>query len=260
MKPRTPVFEPRPAIIGHRGLGGGTRLGLLENTLDSFVAAAEHGLVWVELDVRRSSDDGLVVHHNPTTDDSAFVIEQTTKDLAADGMSLLDKVLDALPAEVAVNIDVKTELEDAVTPPRRRTGALLVPVLRRELRRRRLFVSSFDPALLLYLRDEVPAVPLGLLTWVDFPLRQAVPAAAHLGMQVVGLHVGSFGPNRVEPGPVHRPAEYAVGIAHEAGLEVAAWCPSAETCTNLVQAGVDAMIVNDVPGVLAALGHVAGDE
>lgn len=257
MTPRPSIFAPPPAVVAHRGFGHGVTDGYAENTLDSYRAAVEHGAQWVEVDVRRSRDDRLVAHHNPTTDDGAFIIERSAKELTATGMATLDEVLDAMPPEVGINVDVKTELEDAVTRPDGRTGALLAEVLRRERRRRRLFVSSFDPSVLLYLRDEVGELSLGLITWVDFPLRHAVPAAAHLGMQAVCLHVGSFGPNRIESGPVHRPVEYAVEVAHRAGLEMAAWCPDADTAVAFVRAGVDAVVVNDIPGVIAALGPYA---
>lgn len=253
MSSRPATFGPAPVVIGHRGFGHGVIDGYTENTLDSYRAAVDQGAPWVEVDVRRSRDDRLVVHHNPTTDDGAFIVERDTAELAAGGMATLDEVLDMLPAHIGLNIDVKTELEDAVTAPDRRTGGLLAPVLRREQHRRRLFVSSFDPAVLLHLRGEAPGLPFGLLTWVDFPLRHAVPAAAHLGMQAVGVHVGSFGPNRVEYGPVHRPLEYAVDITHRAGLDLVAWCPDAATAVAFVRTGVDAVVVNDVPGVLAAL-------
>lgn len=251
---QTPIFEPKPAVIGHRGLGRGQVGSYTENTLGSYLAAVQHGVRWVEVDVRRSADDELVVHHDPTTPDGTFIVEQTADEAAAKGVVRFAEVLEALPPEAGVNIDVKTELEDAVHTPDRRTGALLARVLAREVGRRQLFTSSFDPSLLLYLRERVPALPLGLIAWVCFPLRHAVPAATHLDMQAVCLHVDSFGPNRIEPRPVHRPLEYSVDVAHEAGLEVLAWCPDSEAAIRLTKAGVDAVCVNDVLRVLGALG------
>lgn len=248
-----PLFAPRPTVVGHRGLGGGVVDNCAENTVGSYLAAVAYGLRWVEVDVRRSGDDQLVVHHDPTTPDGKFIIEQPAAAVEGKGVARLAEILDALPGAIGVNVDVKTELEDAVCPPDRRTGALLAPVLARESGRRPLFVSSFDPALLLELRESVPGTPLGLITWVHFPLRHAVPAAAHLGMQAVCLHSGSLGPNPVEHGPVHRPVDYSVRIAHEAGLEVLAWCPDPESALRFADADVDAVCVNDVPGVLEAL-------
>ncbi|NED53530.1 glycerophosphodiester phosphodiesterase, partial [Micromonospora aurantiaca] len=50
-----------------------------------------------------------------------------------------------------------------------------------------------------------------------------------------------------------RPLEHCVNVAHKAGLETIAWCPSAEAAPTYAEAGFDAMVVNDVPGVLAAV-------
>jgi glycerophosphoryl diester phosphodiesterase len=161
------------------------------------------------------------------------------------------EIFDALPPEVAVDVDVKTILEDAVDAPARRTGALLLPLLVREARRRPLLVTSFDPALLLHLRENLPGVPLGLLTWLSFPLWHGVSAAANLGLQAVGMHTGSFGLDRGDARI--RPLDHCVDIAHKAGLEVMAWCPAAKDAARYADGGVDALVVNDIPGVLSAL-------
>jgi glycerophosphoryl diester phosphodiesterase len=152
-----------------------------------------------------------------------------------------------------VALDVKTVLEDAVHPAARRTAALLAPLLEREAGRRPLLVTSFDPAALLALRERVPAPAYGLISWIDFPLRHAVATAAGLGLDVVAVHLGSFGPNRVEPGPVHRPARDSIATAHDAGLEVLAWCPDPGAALELVAAGVDALVLNDVLSAVPAV-------
>ncbi|WP_131743409.1 glycerophosphodiester phosphodiesterase [Actinomadura roseirufa] len=248
------IFERPPAVIGHRGLGAGDLPApggatVAENTLPSLLAAVAAGLSWVEIDVTRTADGGLVLRHDPTTPDGAYVVDQRA---AASGLPRLEEIFEALPAGVAVDVDVKTVLEDALDAPSRRTGALLAPVLRREARRRPLLVTSFDPALLLHLREELPGVPLGLLTWLRFPLWHGVPAAAGLGLQAVGVHTGSCGLDH--PDTRLRPLEHCVAVAHKAGLEVIAWCPTAERAPDYAAAGFDAMVVNDVPGVLASLG------
>lgn len=253
-RPAGSVFAPTPAIIGHRGLGAGDVDGRRENTLDSCLAAVDAGVGWVEVDARRSADDVIVVGHNPTTGDGEFIVDQAADSVTAKGVARLADILDGLPPSVGVNVDVKSELEDAVCPAASCTDSLLAPLLAARRDVRPLFVSSFDPALLLRLREELPRLPLGLLAWIDFPLRHAVPAAARLGLDAVCLHAGSFGPNRIEHHPeVHRPPKYSVQIAHEAGLQVLAWCPEPERVESFADAGVDAICVNDVPRSLAAL-------
>ena len=245
------IFESKPTIVGHRGFGAGTRGGYPENTLESYLAAVAHGLSWIELDARRSLDGQLVVRHDPVTADGEFVAGRTADELAASGILRLEDVMAALPPGVAVNIDVKTIIEDALDPPHRRTGALVAEALARYAGRRRLFVSSFDPSLLTYLKerkDTLPGIPLGLITWLNFPVWHAIPAAANLGLDAVCLHTGTF---RLRPAELS--AETVIGLAHQAGLEVLAWSPTPEMAVRLASAGADALAVDDVPGVLAAL-------
>jgi glycerophosphoryl diester phosphodiesterase len=214
------------------------------------LAAVALGVDWVELDVSRTRDDVLVVHHNPATTDGRFLVDHSAAELAGDGIARLDDVLDALPGDVAIDVDLKPVLEDATSSAAADTAGLLLPVLRREMARRRLLVTTFDVAALGWLRDELPGLPCGLLTWLDFPLRIAVPMAARFGAAVVGLHFRSFGANPIEPGLVHRDLATNVAVAHAAGLEVLAWCPGEDEVGALVGAGVDAICVNDVPRLL----------
>ncbi|MBO0772987.1 MAG: hypothetical protein J2P35_16140, partial [Actinobacteria bacterium] len=118
---------------------------------------------------------------------------------------------------------------------------------------------SFDPSLLVYLRDQgdFPApVPLGLITWLNFPVWHALPAAAGLGLDAVCLHIGSFALHREQPRPQDHTIEKVISVAHQAGLEVLAWCPAPEAAVRLAAAGADALSVNDVPEVVAALAGV----
>ena len=98
-----------------------------------------------------------------------------------------------------------------------------------------------------------PSVPLGLLTWMRFPLRKAIPAAVHLGVEVVAPHATSF-PEPGEGPALERPAGESVELAHRAGLEVLGWGGSHERAAELIAAGVDCLVVDDVPA--AARGHL----
>ncbi len=252
-----PTAEPfaagRPTLLGHRGLGRGTVAGHDENTVGSMLAALDAGADGVEVDVARTRDASLVVRHDPSLPDGRFLVDVDRADAEAAGVVGLDELLDALPPGVLVDLDLKSVLEDALDPPGARSDALLARLLGTELRRRPVLVTSFDAAALLRLREAAPSAAYGLLTWVDFPLRHAVATAAGLRFDVVGLHHGSFGPNRVETGPVHRPPAVSVRTAHDAGLQVLAWCPEPAAARELVAAGVDALVVNDVEQAVHAL-------
>jgi glycerophosphoryl diester phosphodiesterase len=241
-----------PTLLGHRGLGKGTVDGHAENTVASMLGALDAGADGLEVDVARTADGALVVSHDPALPDGRFLVDVAAADATTAGLVLLAELLDTVPAGVPVDLDLKSVLEDATDTASRRTDALLAPLLAEEVRRRPVLVTSFDPAALLRLREAVPAAAYGLLAWVDFPLRHAVATAAGLGLDLVGLHHGSFGPNRVESGPVHRPPGVSVDVAHQAGLHVLAWCPEPAVAAGLVAAGIDVLVVNDVSAAVAA--------
>ena len=250
------IFDMKPSIVGHRGFGSGHRGGYRENTVGSFLAAVACGLSWVELDVHRSRDGELMVRHDPVSPAGDAIVTRTAAELAGDGVASLADVLAALPADVAVNIDVKTIIDDAVDPLAQRTYALLAEVLQRERGTRRFLVSSFDPSAVTYLadrRESTGEVALGLITGIDFPAQHAVPAAANLGLDAVCLHTGTLNLHRDQMGPADLSADRIMQTAHDAGLEVLTWSPSPAEAVRLVQAGADAVCVNDIPGVQAAL-------
>jgi glycerophosphoryl diester phosphodiesterase len=276
------IFDARPTLVGHRGFGAGERAGYRENTVESFQAAAASGLPWVELDVQRSADGELVVRHDPVTPAGDLIITRTAAQLAESGILPLDEVLAALPAGLGVDIDVKTIIEDAADPPGRRTAALVAAALARHRDSRPLLVSSFDPSVLVYLREReaVPGdVALGLLTGRGFPARHAIPAAVNLGLDVACLHTsavlggsaagggaiagggstaaGGSAPGGGSAGGAARPGELtAVAViqaAREAGLEVLVWVADPAEAVALARAGADAICIDDVPRVLAAL-------
>lgn len=216
-----------------------------ENTLGSYRAAVAAGFRWVEVDARVTADSVLVARHDPVVDDGRFIADLTAAETDELGVMRVADLLDDLPPAVAVDIDVKTSLEDALRSRASTTAARVADLAAAERARRRVLVTSFDPAALLIVRERAPAVPTGLLTWTRFPLRKAIPAAAHLGVDVVIAHVESFAPadsgRRLE-----REAARSVAVAHAAGLQVGAWCPDAESARQLAAAGVDCLVVDGI--------------
>ncbi len=253
MPRREPLFRGRPTVIGHRGSGARTPGELRENSVRSLLAAVGSGIEWVELDAHRCFD-GVALLHDPFHGAGEFVINRTVEELRTSGVDDLVAALDALPPSVGVDIDVKSSLEDAAAGADGSTAAVLAPLVQRELSRRPLLVTSFDPAVLIELRARVADARLGLLTWYRFPLRMAVAAAARLRMDVLALEVTSLGAADPQGGFVLRPdAEQALDVAHAAGLEVLVWCPDPTVTAVLADAGVDAVVVDDVSAWRAAM-------
>jgi glycerophosphoryl diester phosphodiesterase len=237
---RAAVFADPPVLCGHRGSGKGTVAGHRENTLGSFRAAVAAGLGWVEADARVNADGVLVSRHDPAVEDGRFVSELSSAETNELGLMRVADLFEDLPAHVGVDLDVKTSLEDALRP-RGSTTAALVADLVAGSSARPLVVSSFDPSVLLIVRERLPDVATGLLTWRRFPLRKSIAAAVHLGAQVVAPHFESFS------APLERPPEELVRVAHEAGLQVLTWSMGPGDRDGLIAAGVDCLVIDDVP-------------
>lgn len=241
-----------PTLIGHRGLGRGTVDGHPQNSLGSFLAALDAGVQWVEVDVRRTADDVLVVAHDAAYPDGTFLVDLPADEVRRRGTLVLADLLEALPDDAGVSVDLKTPMEDACRPDDATTAAFVADVAARELDRRPLWVTSFDPGALALLRRRRPAVPLGLLTWHGFPAEHAVAAAAHLDVQVLALNVTSLWPVNPPSGGV-RPLDHVLSLLHRSGRELAVWCPQAARARELVDAGADALFLDDVPATVRAL-------
>ena len=94
----------RPLVLGHRGASAVSP----ENTVVAFERARDLGADGVELDVRRSRDGVLVVHHDPAIAGGHAIAELTWAELRAarPDLATLDEALDACRGLV-VNAEVK---------------------------------------------------------------------------------------------------------------------------------------------------------
>ena len=90
-------------VIAHRGASKAEP----ENTVAAFRRAASMGSHAVELDVRRTLDGVLVVHHNPTVDDGRVIAECEFADLP-EHVCTLDEALDAC-RPMWVNVEIKND-------------------------------------------------------------------------------------------------------------------------------------------------------
>ncbi len=199
--------------IAHRGASGY----LPENTLAAFRLAVEQGADAVELDVHLSADGYLVVMHDPTvdrtTDGHGYVRDMTLAEIRrlrsrGEPVPLLEEVLEALPRNVLVAIEVKNGpiyyhgIEDAV-----------VSVLLRYQRVESSLVISFDHQVVRQVRNLAPEVRTGVL-FVCSPVRPAYLARAAAAQAVLPhwAYVTSG----------------LVSSAHRAGLPVYAWVADEE--------------------------------
>jgi glycerophosphoryl diester phosphodiesterase len=221
-------------IIGHRGASRAER----ENTLAAFSRAVAMGADGVELDVRRTADDHLVVHHDPRLADGRVIVETPAADMP-DHVPGLAAALDAC-AGVFVNIEIKNDPTEPDHDPTdwvaHRVGELLV----RRGGGVRWLISSFRFETVGVCRTVLPSVRTAwLVEDLDDDVVARTVAAGHAA---------------VHPA-VDTLTEHAVRAAHGVGLAVNTWtCDDPARIRELIAWGVDGICTN-VPDIALAVRH-----
>jgi glycerophosphoryl diester phosphodiesterase len=264
-----------PRLIAHRGFAGA----FPENTVAAFAAAVDRGADAVELDVMPCDDGDVVVFHDdrlegddrPLTDCEGVVWETPCEEvLAAEVLESghtvprLTDVLDALPTDVAVNVELKNPGSADVRPNESLPAEDRVPARRRWQR----FVNRVVDVTAEYDHDVLfssfceGALAAARQRSDDASLAVLVGSALHDGLAVA---------RRYDVDAVHLPRNAVVGTpfygesyagttpegdvdvvaeAHEDGRAVNVW--TVETwyqAAKLAEAGVDGVIA-DYPGLL----------
>lgn len=242
-------------MLGHRGAGEAAASGLPENTLESARAAHAAGAGWVELDVRRTADAELVLHHDPVLPDGRAVDEATAPDARAQGVATLEEVVGALPAGLGVDLDVKVALVDAGADDAVTTAGRVAERALALIDERPLVVTSFSAVALLQVRRLAGAtVPTGLLGLPLVSLRELVTCAVGLGARVVAPHVLSTGLVEVAGLPSEPPdrVREALAVARGHGCETLVWGVRPDQIPELADLGVAAVCVDEVAAAVAA--------
>ena len=216
--------------IGHRG----ARAYEPENTLSSFRRALELGVDAVELDVRKTFDNKLVVIHNAnvnkTTNGSGEVNELTLEEIQGfiieknEHVPTLEEVLDTVANRVKVLVELKeTGTEEQV-----------VNLIRRKQLAENVILISFHEDILRKVREVSDELKTGLIY-----VRHKNPIQAALDLNAKYLL------------PLYRFTHSAnVKKAHEAGLKVIVWTINKkEEVEEYKKKGVDG-IASDKPDIL----------
>jgi glycerophosphoryl diester phosphodiesterase len=216
--------------IGHRG----ARAYEPENTLRSFKKALEIGVNAIELDVRRTKDNQLVVIHDAdvkrTTNGKGIVSELTLDEIkefsTAEGEKIptLEEALNFLDSKVKILIELKEEgVEEQVLAAIREKGL-----------QRKIIIVSFHEEALRKIREAEKEVETGLI-YVKHknPLKTALELKANYLL------------------PLYRFTHTAnVQKAHENGLKVIVWTiNNPEEVAEYIKKGVDG-IASDKPDIL----------
>jgi glycerophosphoryl diester phosphodiesterase len=215
-------------VHGHRG----ARAIRPENTIAGFQYAIEAGVDAIEMDVLVSSDDVVVVSHDPYLPSGTFIRTLTAKE---SGLPTLDEVFGlARLGNFLFNIEAKVSEH---TPTN--FADLVLDRIGEHGVKSRVIFQSFDFAILHRMNRLAPGIMRAAL-W-EGEARSFVEIANEAGTAIVA--------------PEYRlvTAEL-VRKAHEAGLTVIPWTANTpEAWTALIAAGVDGIITDDPAALIAYL-------
>ncbi len=220
------------SIIAHRGASAAAR----ENTITAFRRAAELGADGVELDVRRSADDRLVLHHDARLDDGRVIRATRAADLP-DHIPGLGDALDACDG-MFVNIEIKNDPADPDFDGTEWLAHRVCALLAHRGAGPRWLISSFRFETVAVCRTVLPAVRTAwLVESLDDDVVARTAAAGHAALHPWDPIVD----------------EALIRSAHAAGLAVNMWtCDDPARMRQLMSWGIDGICTN-VPDVGVAV-------
>jgi len=207
------------------------------NTVEAFLLAVEMGAAGIELDVRRTAEEALVVHHDARLADGRAIVDCLAGDLPA-MIPTLRQALDAC-AGAFVNIEIKNDpSEPDFDDAERVAGAVMAELAARAGPATAWLISSFRMATVDRCRSIDPATPTAWLT------------DAAVGPAEVA-DVADRGHAAVHPfDPTVDDA--VIAACHARGVRVNTWtCNDPARARTLASWGIDG-ICTDVPDVILA--------
>jgi glycerophosphoryl diester phosphodiesterase len=219
-----------PLIAAHRGASKAEK----ENTIAAFTRAVEMGADMVELDVRLTADQVMVIHHDPIIKGVGVIADLQVKELPPDVTSL-SAALDAC-GPLQVNIEIKSDPTEPGYDPDHRLTHLVMDFLKSDARCDRYIISSFDRAVIDLCRARDPELATGFLyTFTPRPGR-LIESCARSGYKAIHPHHASLTPRTVK-------------MATDANLAVNTWTvDDVDRMRTLAKWGVQTIITN-VPDV-----------
>jgi glycerophosphoryl diester phosphodiesterase len=222
-------------VFAHRGW----KARAAENTLAAFAEARLLGADGVELDVRLSADQALVVHHDPVLEGGGVIAELGVGDLP-ESVPLLAEAL-AVCEGMVVNVEIKNLPHEPGFDPSELIAGLVAATVVEAGWVDQVLVSSFSTATLDAVRVADPRLALGWLLPVAAVAPECLERAADAGYEA--LH----------PFVTQVDSELTVQ-ARELGLGVNVWTVNArEDLVKMVELGVDGVITDRPDEALAVV-------
>jgi glycerophosphoryl diester phosphodiesterase len=213
-------------VIAHRGASADRP----ENTLEAFETARQAGADWVELDVRRTADDVLVVHHDAHLTDGSIIVESQAEDLP-DHVPTLADALDVCDG-MGVNIEIKNLPGDPDYDAEHQISAAVTGLALAYRDYDQLLITSFTMDTVDRIGHIDSAVPRGLVLSDPTGVWQAIDWAVASGHHAFNPYLPL-----VDAALVER--------VHDSGLELNVWTVNdPDQISRMVELGVDGIITD----------------
>lgn len=232
----------RFSVIGHRGASAHAP----ENTAEAYRLAESHGADGIEIDVRRTADGGLVIHHDPGIEGVGNIVDHRYDDLRAQVPWLLnlDEMLSAAGG-MWVNVEIKNNPGDPDFDQDDHVAGEVVRWIQRNDLYDRALVSCFHAPTINKVKELDHSIATGWLTDVYLDPRQAVEPAHEQGHRAIHPHFSTLTDEILAD---------LVPAASDAGLFVLTWTvDDLATIKRLAEAGVTGAFTNDPLAARTAL-------
>jgi len=220
-------------IFAHRGLHTHER----ENTVAAFLAARAQGVDGVELDVRRTVDGALVIHHDPRCE--GIAISDARQRELPKYLPTLDDAMESCEG-MLVNVEIKNS-QDRSETSYDETGELarqVVQHLQQINWAHRVIISSFDQATCVNARSFDADIDVGWLLW-NVNLASAITQAHVLGFTAVHPRFKDLNVD-------------AMTLAREMNLDVNTWTVNSQNALRaMVELGVNSIITDNPARAMA---------
>ena len=198
----------------------------------------------VELDVRRSGDGHLVVHHDPALSDGRAIVAVPRVELPGHIPDLTDALDDC--GSMWVNVEIKNDPTEPDFDPTDDFAEEVARALTLRSTPGRFLVSSFRRETIDRFRSVAPDIATAFLTADPHLVDGATVRDALLDSLVAAGHAA------IHPWFGFATPQF-VAAAHQRGIAVNVWtCDSPDDMRALIAAGVDGICTN-VPDVALAV-------
>lgn len=215
-------------VIAHRGASRAER----ENTLAAFRRAGQMGADAVELDVRRTADGAMAIHHDAFLGDGRLICELNAEELP-DHVPFLAEALDACDG-MWVNIEIKNHPIDADYDASDTLAATIAAHLEHRGEDHRWLISAFNRQTVDAMRTLRPEVRTA---WLTEGVRDDE-------CERVARDLAGFGHTALHPYTKHL-TRHCIDVFHAHGLQVNSWTiDDAARMAEVIEWGIDGICTN----------------